>query len=114
MSASSDLERGDVAYDGYHALDPEYTPFNELPRDEQWRWAQAACNAGDAWVKPEGVDAEHWRTSTRAAHAHLRLGIPRSQHSRLLQGIELLIEHYGKDHDCGERLTALLDELRKS
>lgn len=114
MSASSDLERGEIAYDGYHALDETYTPFSELPEDEQWRWAQAGCNAGDAWVKPGGLDAGHWRQSTRAAHAHLRLGIPRSQHARLLYDIERLIEHYGNEHDCGERLADLLAKLRKS
>lgn len=96
MSASSDLTRGEIAYDGYHALDETYTPFSELPEDEQWRWAQAGCNAGDAWAQENaitrgGLDAEHWRQSTRAAHAHLRTGKAQSAHQQLINAAQSLI-----------------------
>lgn len=92
MSASSDLTRGEIAYDGYHALDETYTPFSELSEEEQWRWAQAGCNAGDAWTKPGGLDAEHWRQSTRAAHAHLRTGKAQSAHQQLINAAQSLIK----------------------
>ena len=72
MGYSQNLSLGEIAYDGYHAIDDEYVPFEKLPEAEQVRWAQAARNACDAWTRPGGVDVEHWRTATRAAHEELR------------------------------------------
>ncbi len=40
MSWSDTLSLGEIAYDGYHALDPigSFPPFNRLSEDEQARW----------------------------------------------------------------------------
>lgn len=72
MSYSMRMAMGEIAYDGYHAIDEEYTPFKELPEPEQIRWAQAANNSMRAWTEPGGVNVARWKEETRAAHASLR------------------------------------------
>ncbi len=73
MGYSQNMTLGEIAYDGYHAISEEYTPFWELTPRERHRWAQAARNSRDAMGEAGGLrDASVWRMRTRDAHAPIR------------------------------------------